>query len=300
MRILLRLKGGLGNQMFQYAAGRALSLDRGARLEFDRRALNGKPAHERYRLDAFAIETPPDCPNWRLPNDGDTSRSGLRLPKFLRRYRRARERDPRSELLSAIHNRNIWLLGFFQSQQCFEHHSAQIRQEFQFAKPPEDGAKNWLTRIEKAPIPVALHIRRNDYLPERNPVASLAFCGLGYYERAVAHVAAELSRDITVFAFSDDPEWVRDNLRLDHEIQVVSDNSAIDDMRLMSSCDHAVIANSSFSWWGAWLIGNPGKIITAPDRWQYHHWDTVRQSVPENWARFPICDPYRAGPYRPS
>ena len=298
MRVLVRLRGGLGNQMFQYATGRAIALESDGHLELDLRALYGQRGHEFYGLDAFRIEAPM-CPKWRLPNDGIDARSTLRMPKFLRRYHRLQDFGSRLDPSQLVQCRNTWLQGSFQSEVYFAKHSDQIRREFRFKDEHSKAVDYWLARIGEKRNSVSVHVRRGDYLPGFNENRSIATCGVGYFQAAVVRLA-ETAPDLAVFVFSDDTSWVRENLKFAHPTEFVSGNRPDEDMRLMAACRHNVIANSTFSWWGAWLNPHSDKQIVAPDRWRYKSGGASDWIVPESWIKLPVSDPYRAGPHRPS
>ena len=132
-------------------------------------------------------------------------------------------------------------------------------------------AKNIVTgRIKAEPRAVSLHVRRGDYVSNSKVTERHGICTPDYYTQALAHVAQKMEGDPIIYAFSDDPEWVRGNLKLPAEIRIVGHNDSsknIEDLRLMSACRHHIIANSSFSWWAAWLNPRADKIVAAPARW---------------------------------
>ena len=112
-------------------------------------------------------------------------------------------------------------------------------------------------------------------------------CDLGYYAQAVAHIANRVSQPV-FFVFSDDHAWAREHLVLSHPVHYVDHNDTAhgyEDMRLMSLCRHHIIANSSFSWWGAWLNPRPDKIVVAPQRWFNDYDADTRDLCPEGWVR---------------
>ncbi|GAB3649052.1 alpha-1,2-fucosyltransferase [Ramlibacter alkalitolerans] len=284
--IVSRLIGGLGNQMFQYAAGRALALRRGAPLRIDRRAFAEYKTHA-FGLDSFRAELV-DAPADQLPGAVNESRLNRLLRPFMRTpLRLVTERaftfDPEIASLPD----GVYLDGYWQSEKYFAHCAEAIRQDFTVRHAPSAENARWLERIAATPS-VSLHVRRGDYVTNPSANAVHGTCDLGYYRRAVEHVRQALGTEPVLFVFSDDPDWVAANLRLGCEMHLVRNNDAAtnyEDLRLMSACRHHVIANSSFSWWGAWLDARPGAITVAPQRWFAAGTPDARDLVPERWVR---------------
>jgi hypothetical protein len=136
---------------------------------------------------------------------------------------------------------------------------------------------------------VSIHVRRGDYVinPSTNKYHGL--CSPEYYTSAVNLIAQKIA-DCNLFLFSDDPEWARENFEIDYPVTIVDNNGdskSYEDLRLMSLCKHHITANSSFSWWGAWLNRNPGKIVVAPGQWfaDYHRNSRTKDLIPETWMR---------------
>lgn len=282
--ILVSLFGGLGNQMFQYAAGRALSDRLGLPLVLDRRHYDRAVEHG-YALDAFrladvapASALPPTARAeplrhllWRLSGRGP---------------RRFRERGLGYTPGFATISGPVWLHGYWQSERYFAAQAELIRADFTPRLPPGPGTARCLEDIATRDCAVSLHVRRGDYV--RNPrfAALHGLCGPEYYARALERIAAASGAEPVVFAFSDEPDWVRDNLALPFETRVVSHNDASrshEDMFLMAACRHHVIANSSFSWWGAWLNPRPDKIVIAPARWFADPRISNPDILPQGW-----------------
>lgn len=277
--VITRLMGGLGNQMFQYALGRALALRHGVPLKVDldfllreSRAIPDTTPHD-YNLPHFRITAEP-------ASAGEVAR--LRLPKA-RGWRRAVRRaqltlapatlthvverslafDPR--VLRA--GPDVYLEGYWQSPHYFEHAATQVRDDFELREAPDARNAALLQEIARGES-VAVHVRRGDYLSSPGAARVHGACGLDYYAAALQFIGGRL-REPRFFLFSDDPDWVRANLKVPGPATTVTGNAARpwEDIRLMRACRHFVIANSSFSWWGAWLSTAPGKVVVAPRRW---------------------------------
>jgi hypothetical protein len=284
--IITQINGGLGNQMFQYAAGRALAQRHGTDLLLDTRIFDGNTQFG-FGLNHFAISARQAMPA-ELPPDRRQNRfyylvwRGLRLKPNLFRES-GLSYNPGFNSLGD----GAYLKGYWQSERYFTDIDAAIREEFRIVTPasPENAAI--LSEIAERPA-ISLHIRRGDYVKNSRTNATHGTCTLEYYMRAVDLIAAKMTEEPVVFTFSDDPSWVRENLVLPFEMRVMDHNDSdhnYEDLRLMSACRHHIIANSSFSWWGAWLNPSIDKIVVSPDRW-FADPRMVNEDIwPESWIR---------------
>jgi hypothetical protein len=179
---------------------------------------------------------------------------------------------------------NLYLDGYWQSEKYFSSISDVLRKELTLKDEP-DAINKELAQVIAESDSVSLHIRRGDYAsdPETNRIHGT--CSLEFYRMA----ANELMKTVTAphfFVFSDEPEWARENLEIDGLVTFVSHNAVAkdyEDLRLMSSCKHHIIANSSFSWWGAWLGNYPEKIVFAPKTWFQTELHDVKDLIPKTW-----------------
>lgn len=284
--IISRLIGGLGNQMFQYAAGRALALRRGVPFRVDRRAFADYKTHA-FGLDCFRAEIA-DAPAEQLPGAVKESRLNRLLRPFMPApvkvfTERAFTFDPEVASLPD----GTYLDGYWQSEKYFADCVDAIRGDFTVRHAPSRENQQWLKRVGDGNS-VSLHVRRGDYVTNASAAAVHGTCDLDYYRRAVAHLQQATGTPPVLFVFSDDPDWVAANLELPCEMHLVRDNDAAtnyEDLRLMSACRHHVTANSSFSWWGAWLDPRPDSITIAPQRWFAAGTPDARDLVPERWIR---------------
>ena len=262
--IVVALEGGLGNQMFQYAAGRALSLRAGTTLALDLRPLL-RQGQRAYGLGAFSLG------EVSLITEGVPPARTGKIRQWLRKLTGGEQTFREAgffydEGIRAV-NPPARLEGYFQSERYFEDVAEVIRADF---TPPADELgrlDDLASRLLPSGAKVALHVRRGDYT---NP-ATMAVHGLmgpDYYARA-RHLLAERTGPSAVCVFTDDPAWVRANLGLPADSVFVSEytRSAVEDLILMSRCSHHITANSSFSWWGAWLNPKPDKVVVTPSRW---------------------------------
>jgi len=268
--ITVRLCGGLGNQLFQYAVGRVLSIRWDVPLVLDVSSF----ASDRKRTYMLAPYHVParvvSSPRWRRW-----------LAQVGGRYRRERgfAFDPQ---VLAVEPGSI-LDGYFQSEKYFAAHAKTIRDDLSLKEPLSAEANSYLQAIEAAPVSVAVHVRRGDYVADSVTRAYHGVCEWDYYEEAMARLRQRLG-EAHFFFFSDDPAWLVERMTPGTVVQWLPPH---EDLFLMSRCRHQIIANSSFSWWGAWLNQNPQKIVIAPRRW-FANEKMEQQTgdlIPEGWER---------------
>jgi hypothetical protein len=288
--VLVHLLGGLGNQMFQYAAARAVAVRCNAPLVLDASWMSDG-AQRQFALRPFHIKAE------ILQPAPSRSPLNLSLWRFARRLNRRfaarklgapiyREKSFRYDAGVQSRRAPVYLYGYFQSEKYFADCTDVIVEDFQIAAPPRPAARKLLDRIEASDA-ICLHIRRGDYVTDPSVNAFHGLCPLDYYHRGLEEVAGRLSRP-ECFIFSDDPGWVRENLKLDVPMTVVDihgPDEAHEDLRLMAACHSYVIANSSLSWWGAWLGCRPGKRVVAPRQWFGSSRGDASDLVPGHWVR---------------
>ena len=266
--IIVRIIGGLGNQMFQYAAGYALSKKNKTSLLLDTNAFKNKKIHNGFELNSvFNIEAEiatdkkiKDLIGWR--NLEFIKDRINRLPKFLIGKNFFSER---LNLNYSLIKDNTYLYGYWQSEKFFLDYKNHILQQFQFKKSLSLKNKNLAQLINETQNSVSIHIRRGDYLKSKAHYV----IGIEYFKHAILEIERKIDKP-TFFVFSDDPNWTKKNLSLKKRIFMVENNlgsESHNDMLLMSMCDHHIISNSSFSWWGAWLNVKKNKIVISPKRW---------------------------------
>jgi hypothetical protein len=161
----------------------------------------------------------------------------------------------------------IYIDGYWQSEDFFLDKAAQIREDFQFVNEASFDNKEILTKIRDCNA-ISIHVRRGDFLSEQF-IGVHGVCSLSYYQEAMTLMAKKVS-DPVFFVFSDDIDWASKNLDNQFKTFFVNANdeaTAYEDLRLMASCQHHILANSSFSWWGAWLNKDLNKITIAPKIW---------------------------------
>lgn len=273
--------GGLGNQMFQYAFLLALR-HKGHKVQIIETNVNYE--HEAgFELDRlFGIIIPPLYTCWTLLIN--------KLPFPFRRIFSLTHK-PFTDLnfryvpdaINEAANYGFFY-GTWQSSKYFDDIQNEVRNAFQFDSQHLSATTLNVKNMLLESNAVSVHIRRGDYLSATFKDGFGTCCPLDYYRRAIDHIKITVKNPLFIF-FSDDMDWVRENLKVDNAIYV-DHNLGLDswqDMYLMTQCKHNIIANSTFSWWGAWLNENQNKIVIAPKRW----WSTVEKDdvVPNNWIR---------------
>jgi hypothetical protein len=171
------------------------------------------------------------------------------------------------------------------SEKYFIDAEKQIRKDFVFKLPMQNENIGLAKKISQVNA-ISLHVRRGDYASNPQNIATHGLCSIDYYQAAIKHMVEQVKNPY-FFVFSDDSAWVTSNLKIDFLHQYVDHNhgkESYNDMHLMSLCKHNIIANSSFSWWGAWLNQNAEKIVFAPKQWFSKSTDTI-DLIPSNWIR---------------
>lgn len=284
--IVVKLKGGLGNQMFQYATGLAVALAQKEELKLDTtgyddpRYVNANTPRK-YRMFPFnlsvGIATPEEVKKYKYPL-GIFSK-GMRFINF--RILKRHNVDFDASYFKKAHR---YVEGYFQSEKNFLNIKDKIMKEFTLKKESEVliGEKNKIDKVKS----VSVHIRRGDYVSDPKTSIVHGVCSKEYYEKAMSLIRKKIEAPIFYF-FSDDIEWVKKEFGACPEFKYVSNPRLQDyeELMLMVSCAHNIIANSSFSWWGAYLNTNPQKIIMGPKKWVNKIPDPHPNIIPKDWMR---------------
>lgn len=276
--VVIRLMGGLGNQLFQYATGAAMAQRHGVPLLLDRGFLDHRPRDMTWTPRAFELD------RLRAPIAFAPASlvRALRRPWTMRGYRHLhwllpgrfpmhgyREQGTGFDARVAALKPPIYLEGFWQNEGYFAEIAEQLRTQWFVPRDAPDARNSELmARFASEPC-ASLHVRRGDYVTDPQTAALHGICDAGYYARAAEALIARC--DVQRFVvFSDDPAWARANLKLPRPADFIDHNTGNAshwDLFLMSRCTHHIIANSSFSWWGAWLNPSLTKIVIGPKRW---------------------------------
>jgi hypothetical protein len=263
--IVSNLTGGIGNQLFQYAAGFTLTQEQSFQLKLH--FTNALFCTKRnYELEIFAtkpiLATKQELKRLRFAPDKlsrilerSQKELGLNHNRFII-YEDQLEKP--QDFFSIPDNR--YLIGYWQDHNFYHKHQAKLRQELTFSSEFKKSLAANLKRIKAQTPSVGLHFRRGDFVKYQNELA------IPYYHQALQVLTQKLGTYQPVI-FSDDIAWVKENFVLKNACYVDFTTSGGQDLYLLSCCDHQVIANSTFSWWGAWFNSNPQKIVIAPLSW---------------------------------
>jgi hypothetical protein len=278
--------------MFQYAAGRALSLKSRQRLLLDFSDFSNYRLHHGFELsrvfnviaERAEASTVHEMLEWRA---NPFIKKVLRHPQFAGLRGKKFVVEPHFNYWPSLFDLtdDCYLLGYWQSECYFKPFESIIRRDFTFREPLADHNSELALEIAHTQS-VSLHIRRGDYISNSKTGNIMDVCSLEYYRKAISYIAEQVERPV-FYVFSDDIEWVKRNLTVAFPCTYVDHNRRAEsyrDMQLMSLCRHHVIANSSFSWWGAWLNSNPEKLVIAPRSW-FRNGNNDRDLTPNEWIR---------------
>ena len=293
--VIIKLKGGLGNQLFQYAAAKSIARNNQTEVLIDAETgFKGDPYKRSFALMNFCIESKVE--------DASTINSLINKNKVIRYLKKRLSDffeicnlkyldepfyhfDPQTAAYRT--SKNIYLEGYFQSEKYFNSIANEIRSEFELKSPTDEINSKYLAQINSSES-VSLHVRKYDDALANGAYQIYGSCTTEYYQKAISYMQDKL-KDPFFFVFSDDIDWTKMNINLNNSrVEYISHNnieSGHEDIRLMKACKHNIIANSSFSWWGAWLNRNSGKIVIAPDKWLDTEICDFKDVVPVNWIK---------------
>lgn len=285
--IVVNLMGGLGNQMFQYACGVALEAATGQKVRYAMDIYKQQSTFNGYELNTVFGLTLPSATQSDLKHVLGSYRASQYVRRAAMKYQRLEWILPRT----AVFERNFafepemavklgscgYLHGYWQSEDYFTKVKERVRNSFQFQ------GVDHVSLDETGTTNVSLHVRRGDYM---NAGSVHATCNQDYYQRALETIGLSLQETV-LHVFSDDPTWAKQEISELHPncrfIEGNHGNDSYKDMYLMSQCDHHVIANSSFSWWGAWLNPSPDKKVIAPKEWFVDRKTKSVNITPKTW-----------------
>lgn len=287
--VIVKTKGGLGNQLFQYAFARNLEISCGAKVKLDHLSWTEQYKEREYKLS-----------NYNISEDLATSEEVEKFKQYKKRggklailhnlfianesiYIKERQFDFDPTILAF--REKAYFDGVWHTEKYFKGIENTIRKEITLKNPPSEYFTEIAEKMSRVNS-VSLHVRRGDYLTMKKAIDTIGVCPIDYYYTAEEILTGRTEKP-TFFIFSDDIEWVKHNLKLKSPMIFVSNDRTLDyeELILMSKCKHNIIANSSFSWWGAWLNSNPQKIVIAPEKWFKDGAIHTKDIVPESWLK---------------
>ena len=278
--IVVKLMGGHSNQMFQYAVGRNLAHRNNTKLLLDLSWFdntNSVDSPRNYELGSYNIVE-------NFYKKTLTTRLAKKLG-IMKVYKESSLTFDGSVLELGP---NVYLDGYFQSEKYFKDGREMLLQDFTYKKTATGKNKELLEQIEQDPFSVSLHVRRGDYVDNKNANLFHGVKDSSYYDRAL-EILTKTVKQPNIYVISNDPEWCKENLKFSYNTYYVDNNDdatqGCEDMRLMRACKHNILANSSFSWWGAWLNNNPNKIVVAPRQWFEDKTANSSDIVPKEWIQ---------------
>lgn len=303
--IISRIEGGLGNQMFQYAIGRILAEINNEELFLDTHGLyipiEGHLSRD-YMLDAFKIKA--SIASDELLN---RIRKGTFLNKLsfkkIKHYKQLvfDEINPKISFIKYSDyylkpeintfypeilkkdNTDIYLDGYWQSYKYFYNYESLIKEHFAIKESVLDFEKSYLENINNSQS-VSLHLRLTDRIATEFSLAHYRNLEWDYYVDAINIIKEKVSNP-HFFIFSDNIKWCEENIKLDFPVTLVKTKDEFNDMYLMGSCKHHIIAHSTFSWWAVWLKYNSNKIVITPKKWFNRQTDELEDLIPESWIK---------------
>ncbi len=286
--ISVKIEGGLGNQMFQYAAGYSLAKHLNVKFAVDLSSFENNNIHNGYELDkVFNIEVESTKISHSIIGQSSIGRKFRRL---LASFNLNFPGINVYELEDNIYNKfieirdNSNLIGYWQSFKYFENNCLDIFKIFEFQNV--DLNNKIIAQKMANENSVSIHVRRGDYLSNKNALKYHGVLDLDYYEKSISYLNSK-HQNLKYYIFSDSKEWALQNLPQSNNATIVDLNTGKNsymDMYLMTACKHNIIANSTFSWWGAWLNKYPNKEVVCPRSWNLKA-NNLDKIYPLNWTR---------------
>lgn len=289
--VIVKISGGLGNQLFQFAFGAAIEDTFGYQVKFDLREYNNKGTRN-FDLDKF-VDDLKVATNEEIEAKFNVFQKirfqvfhWLGFPFGLKGLKYYLERNFSFDENVFELSDDIYLSGYWQCEKYFKDHRLMILERIKIYDSNSSENMKYLKQIRESNS-VSIHVRRGDYVSNSKANSVYSICDLNYYNQAIQHLSSQF-QDLKFFVFSDDMDWVRNNFSKFVNIILVDVNfgdNAFEDLKLMSNCKHNIIANSTFSWWAAWLNQNSGKVVVAPNNWFNQKCRNTINLVPAEWHR---------------
>lgn len=293
--IISKLYGGLGNQLFQYAFGRYLAIKNNTELKLDTsvledKSIKGEFTIRTFQLDLFSIHA-------TIASDSDIEKfnkskiqkiKNLLLLYLPIQFNNLYIKEPYFHFFDKALKapKNVYIDGYWQSEKYF----LPIREQLLKELKPKNKSSEKTAELEvdiKATQSVSIHVRRGDYISIKSNNEYYETCTPEYYASAITYICEKLDKPV-LYLFSDEPSWFEQNVKTKYKTVYITHNignHSYEDMYLMSLCKHNIIANSSFSWWGAWLNANANKIVVAPKNWFKIKSKNSKDLLPKEWIQ---------------
>jgi len=284
--IITQLCGGLGNQMFQYAFGKRLSIHHKTELLLDLSwyKLNKTDTQRNYSLDAFNLPQHFASPEQIKTIIGSGNSKLFTIFNLHSRRAFIKQQGVAYSEKYTQAPKECYLQGYWQSEKFFEAVKDSVALSFSLND-------NILSKIDQKFLnnihnsnSISIHIRRGDYINNALTHKTHGVCDTGYYLKALEYISKKM-KDCHAFVFSDDISWVKQNLKLPLPATYSKSYTDYEEMYFMSQCKHHIIANSTFSWWGAWLNESPEKIVIAPEKWFNDSSIDSSDLIPTQWTK---------------
>lgn len=291
--IIAKIYGGLGNQMFQYAFGRFLSIKHKVPLKLDitalQKDLDPEFTKRNFQLSVFNINAGIATDNEINEFTGKskiakvTDLGALYIPIKNKIYLR----EPQFHFFAKALNApsNAYIDGYWQSEKYFIEAREILLKEFSPKNKLSDKSQSLASQMLQENS-VSVHVRRGDYVSIKQNQNIYETCSAAYYEKAITQIAND--KNAKLYVFSDEPQWFAQNVKTDLPFTIVdhnTDDNSYEDLLLMSKCGHNIIANSSFSWWGAWLNANADKKVIAPKHWFKSRDKNTKDLICQSWIQ---------------
>ncbi len=291
--VIVKIYGGLGNQMFQYAFGRTISLKYNTQLYLDLSWFNelSESTPRKFQLDLFNTE-------YRIADKKilqqykpltfkviNTALIRLNIGKLQLSKYFVENNLAFNSSIDRIKD-NCYINGYWQSEKYFINIKEIIKKEFKLKECYHSHIDSSLLNSIKSSNSISVHIRRSDYTLKNN-IDIHGTLPISYYEKSM-EIISKNTKNPTYFIFSDDIDWVKKSIKNNNSnINYITNNSNYVDFFLKSQCKHNIIANSTFSWWSAWLNNNENKLVIAPKNWYINQKfnKQTKDLIPESWIR---------------
>ncbi len=277
--VRVKLWGGLGNQMFQYALGRSLALKNQTYLQLDLSEYMVRDDAADYISRNFEL----DLFNVNYVTESKENFLVTKILNYISPVKYVQEKGFIYDPSVLDRKGRLYLYGYWQCENYFKSIENTIRNDFTFKSKPNTANTVHLDNMAKVNA-ISIHFRRGDYVTVQTAVNFNGICSIDYYKAAIAEIKNRVTNP-HFFVFSDDLSWVKENIDFEDPHTYVEGNSgenSYEDMRLMAACKHNIIANSTFSWWGAWLNNNKDKVVVAPQNWFKSEKTDI---IPNHWIK---------------